>query len=70
MLANGGHVSSAKANRPDHHLIDFTTAMLVIAAAFPIIFIVLRVMTTWFSNGNGGRFFVYRPMLNLKLIAR
>ena len=44
--------------------------MYVIAAAFPIIFIVLRVMTTWFSNGNGGRFFVYRPMLNLKLIAR
>ena len=45
MLAHGGHVSSAKANRPDHHLIDFTTAMFVIAAAFPIIFFVSRVKT-------------------------
>lgn len=70
MLAHGGHVSSAKANCPDHHFIDFTTAMFVIAAAFPIIFIVLRVMTNGFSNGNGGRFFVYRPMLNPKLITR
>lgn len=35
MLAHGGHVSSVKANRPDHHFIDFTTAMFVIAAAFP-----------------------------------
>jgi len=41
MLAHGGHVSSTKANRPDHHLIDFTTAMFVIAAAFPIIFLSL-----------------------------
>lgn len=45
MLAHGGHVSSAKTNRPDHHLIDFTTAMFVIAAAFPIIFFVPRVKT-------------------------
>lgn len=43
MLAHGGHVSSVKANRPDHHLIDFTTAMFVIAAAFPIILFVPRV---------------------------
>ena len=41
MLAHGGHVSSAKTNRPDHHLIDFTTAMYVIAAAFPIILLSL-----------------------------
>ena len=40
--------------------------MLVIAAAFPIIFIVLRVTTNGFSNGNGGRFFIYRPMLKPK----
>lgn len=62
MLAHGGHVSSAKANRPDHHLIDFTTAMFVIAAAFPK-FYCPSGQTKFVSNGNGGRFFVYRPML-------
>ena len=45
------------------NLIDFTTAItsIIFAVAFPIIFIVLRVVTNGFSNGNGGRFFVSRP---------
>lgn len=51
---------------PPTDLIDFTTAItsIIFAVAFPIIFIVPRVMTNGFSNGNGGRFFVSRPKLN------